>query len=216
MANTIALRGIAPVASGLNQHVHQHPGDPDLLIKTLRPDKAEQRFLRKRGIPVKRRHGIYTGWFRELNEYVALRARLPGPHPDFLQHLHGFVETDLGLGLVVGKVKDRSGALAPTLGQAVLERGLTAELRAQVAALRDLLNRYDVVTNDLTKSNILCGWSEALGDHLVIIEGLGDHSFIPLATWSRRVNRRGNDRHFHRIMTKLELVDRVHRERQQA
>lgn len=216
MPITIRLQGIAPIAQGFNQNVHQHPGDPDLLIKTLRPDKAERRFLRKRGFRVKRRHGIYTGWFRELNEYLALRARKPGAHPPFLQQLHGLVETDIGLGFVVGKIKDRAGGLAPTLGQAVLRDGLTAELRAKVLALRDWLNDNDVVTNDLSKSNILRAWSETDGDRLVIIEGLGDHNVIPISRMSRRLNVARNNRHFRHIMASLERLDRYRLEQQKA
>ena len=213
----ITLKDVAPVASGLNQLVHQHPGNPNLLIKTLRPEKAQRRFTRKiGGIRVKRRHGIYTGWFRELNEYLALRARTGSGHPPCLQPLHGFVETDLGLGFVVGKIKDRSGQLAPTLGQVVSSRGLTPELRGQVLALRDWLNAHDVITNDLTKSNILCAWTPESGEHIVIIEGLGDHNFIRLPTISRAINHAGNNRHFRHIMSSLERVDRVRLEQQKA
>ena len=212
----ITLKDIAPVANGLNQNIHQHPHDPDLLIKTLRPDKAKQRFLRKRGLPVRRRHGIYTGWFRELREYLALRARITGGHPPFLQQFYGFVETDLGLGLVVGKIKDRSGALAPNLGSVVRAGGFTAEQRQQLDTLRHWLNEHHVVTNDLTKSNILCAWTEALGNHLVIIEGLGDHSFIPFSTISRRLNVVSNDRHFRHIVASLERLDRWRAAQQQA
>lgn len=208
MPITISLKGVAPVAQGLNQNVHQHPGEPDLLIKTLKLEKAERRFHRKLGgLRVKRRHGIYTGWFRELNEYMAVRARNRGTHPPFLQQLYGFVETDIGLGLIVGKVKDREGRLAPKLGEAVQRDGLTPQLRANLLALHEWLNDNSVITNDLSKNNILCGWSEGHGDHLVIIEGLGDHNFIPISRMSRRINVARTNRHFRRIMAVLERHD---------
>ena len=212
----INLKDRTPVANGLNQLVHEHPDNPDLLIKTLRLDKAEQRWLRKAGgLRVKRRHGIYTGWFRELNEYLALRARMPGGHPPFLQQLHGFAETDLGLGMVVGKVKDRSGNLAPTLGQVVFRDGMTEETRRRVQELWDWLNGNNVNTNDLSKSNILCGWDEARGEHLVIIEGLGDHNLVPLSRFSRRLTIASNDRHFRHILRSLKRLDRHRTEQQQ-
>jgi hypothetical protein len=212
----ISLKDVEPVAQGLNQQVYQYPGKPDLLIKTLRLEKAQRRYMQKRGFWVKRRHGIYTGWVRELNEYLALRARHPGEHPACLQKMHGFVETDVGLGLVVGKVTDRSGGLAPRLWQKVLRDGLTAQLRAQIEGLRDWLNAHQVVTNDLNKSNILCAWNETQGDHLVIVEGLGDHNFIPLLRFSRRLNERRNTRRFDRMLVSLERFDRQHIEHQKA
>jgi hypothetical protein len=204
----IVLKERALVAQGLNQLVYQHPHDPDLLIKTLQVEKAEQRWLRKWGFRVKRRYGIYSGFLRELHEYFAIRARIPGPHPSFLQRPYGIVDTDLGLGFVVGKVKGRNGELAPTLAQVVERNGFTAELHRKIETLKKLLDDNWIVTNNVGINNVVYAWSESEGDHLVIIEGLGEHTLLPASSLSPYLNRIANNRHFARLLRSLEKVDR--------
>jgi hypothetical protein len=211
---TIRLKDKTPVASGSLQMVYQHPVEPDLLVKILRLDTMRERWLKKsRGLPIRRRFGFYNAWVRELNEYIAVRSRSRGgEYPEFLQSHHGPAETDLGLGLLVGKVKDRSGALAPTLNQVVSARGLTEDLRARIAELQHRVEALNLVTTDISMNNILLGWSEQHGDHLVIIEGLGGNTLIPVKNMSRLVNRRSIRRHFARTMADLEDIDRARQE----
>jgi hypothetical protein len=204
----IVLKDQTPLAQGLNQFVYQHPHDPDLLIKTLQFEKAEKRWLLKQGFRVKRRYGVYSGFLRELQEYFAIRARMPGPHPSFLQRPYGIVDTDLGFGFVVGKVKGRDGGLAPTLAQVVMRDGLTAELRGKVETLKKLLDDNWIITNDLGINNILYAWSESEGDHLVIVEGLGEHTLLPVSSLSPALNRIANKRHFARLVRSMEKFDR--------
>jgi hypothetical protein len=205
----IALKETAPIASGSLQLVYQHPDHDDLLIKVLKLDVMRRRWLKKsRGLPIKRRFGFYNAWVRELNEYIAIRSRAPeAEFPEFLQRHHGLVETDLGLGLMVGKVRSRTGDIAPTLRQVVRQTGLTDELRSAVAGLRRKVEALNLVTTDISANNILCGWSERHGDHLVIIEGLGDNTLIPVKSMSRILNRRSIRRRFARVLAVLEAID---------
>ncbi len=211
MLEPIRLKDQTPVASGALQIVYQHPREPDLLVKVLQLDKMRRRWLRKsRGLPIRRRFGFYNAWVRELNEYIAIRSRAPeGEYPEFLQRHYGLTETDLGLGLLVGKVKGRDGALAPTLGQVVSKHGLSADLRGKIADLRRRVEALNLVTTDISVNNILLAWSERHGDHLVIIEGLGDNTLIPIKSMSRHLNRRSIRRHFARTLAGLEGIDRL-------
>jgi hypothetical protein len=47
-----------------------------------------------------------------------------------------------------------------------------------------------------------------MGDHLVLIEGIGVNTFIPLARFSNYFNVRSNDRHFARTVRWLEKLGR--------
>jgi hypothetical protein len=147
---------------------------------------------------------------RELEHYFSVHLRL-GYHPQFLQRYYGVTDTDLGLGLVVGKVTDRSGALAPILGDVVLQSGATPKLRQEVNELLKQLNDLRISTTDISVRNIVCGWSETAGDHLVLIEGIGVNTFIPLARFSNFFNVRSNNRHFAKT---LRALDKIERQRQ--
>src|SRR5262245_35090269 len=153
MSIQIALQGSEPIAYGLRSLVFQHPHDSELLIKVAVPAVSNKEEGKVNNLLHEQRYGAYVGWVREIREYLALRSRLRG-HPPWLQRLIGFVETDFGVGLVVGKVHDGKGALAPTLQQTVAKTGLTSELRRAVHKLeQDLLDR-NIIFGDPNPKNI--------------------------------------------------------------
>jgi hypothetical protein len=206
----VGLKAQTPLASGKTQAVYQHPGDPNLLIKVRKLDKLQRDYDRKLGglIGYKRPHGLHTTWMRELEHYFSVCLRL-GYRPRFLQEYHGILDTDIGLGLVVGRITDRSGALAPRLEAVVARDGLTAELRAKVEHLSRQMNELRISTNDISMTNIVYGWDEtAKEDRLVLIEGIGVNTFVPLARYSNFFNVRSNDRHFARVLRSMEKLDR--------
>lgn len=201
LSGTIILSSQEPLAGGLTQFVYQHPHDSGLLIKVRRVDKLQRTYDLKIGgrVGFRRRYGVYTTWMRELREYLAARVRA-GRHPEFLQRYIGLVETDIGLGLAVGKVTDRSGALARTLEETIWDIGFTPHLRAQLDDLFRKVTELEVATNDISPRNIVCAWAESLGDHLVMIEGIGVKTFIPVASFGRLANSYTNNRHFARTL----------------
>jgi hypothetical protein len=201
----IVLKDQTPIAAGATQIVYQHPGNPDLLIKVRKLATLQKAYDRKIGgiIGYRRPHGLHTTWMREIQHYFSVRLRL-GYHPQFLQHYHGVFDTDVGIGLVVGKVTDRSGAIAPTLKDVALHDGFTPSLRQKLEELLKQLNQLRVSTTDISARNIVCGWSETAGDHLVLIEGIGVNTFIPLARFSNYFNVRSNNRHFAKTLRSLE------------
>jgi hypothetical protein len=211
LAEVISLKECSPLASGKTQAVYQHPMDPNRLIKVRNLDKLQKKYDSKLGglIGYTRRHGLYTTWQREMEHYFSVCLRL-GRRPRFLQDYQGIVDTDLGLGMVVGRLTDRSGSLAPTLEQVVLRTGLTAQIRADVEELRRQVNELRISTNDVSVKNIVYAWDEFHKDHLVMIEGLGVNTFIPVARYSNFFNVRSNNRHFARTVESLEKLNRRH------
>ena len=209
MPDVIVLTDQTPIAAGATQTVYQHPHDPGLLIKVRKLAALQKAYDRKIGgkIGYRRPHGLHTTWMRELEHYFSAHLRL-GYHPQFLQHYHGVIDTDIGLGLLVGKVTDRSGALAPILKAVVLRTGFTPDLRQKLDELLKQLNELRISTTDISSRNIVCGWTEAAGDHLVLIEGIGVNTFIPLARFSNYLNVQSNNRHFGKMLRSLERLDR--------
>jgi hypothetical protein len=207
----IKLADKTPIASGTMQLIYQHPSERGLLIKILRLDKARQRWHRKsRGLPISRQFGLYNAWIREISTYVAMRAQSPdGKSPAFMQRHCGLVDTDLGLGLVAGKVTDRNGALAPNIGRLVTQHGFNIDLRRKLADLQNEIEALNLATTDISPRNILLGWTEAHGDHLVVIEGFGANTLIPLKSMFRFLNRRSIRRHFASTVERLERLDRM-------
>lgn len=208
MPALIVLEDKTPVAVGTAQFVYQHPDDPTLLVKVLKRERMQKSYDRKIGgrIGYKRRHGVYVTWMRELEHYFSVIIRL-GYRPTFFQEYRGVMDTDLGLGMVVGKVTDRSGNIAPTLQDLAKSGRFTSEIRQKVEELHKQLNALRVSTTDVNMNNIVYGWTEAAGDHLVMIEGIGVNTFIPLARFSNYLNSRSNDRHFAKTLRTIEKLE---------
>lgn len=207
MLTELALKDLQPVAEGVTRLIYQHPHDDRLLVKVLKPEmRTEISTQRVSLLRIRRRFGIYRTFARAIGEYLATRARLQ-EHPLFLERILGFVETDAGLGLVAEKVLDRNGELAPTLLSLVMKHGFIREIEEKIIQLRDEIIRHDIIIGDLSYKNILCGFNAVRGEYLVVIDGLGDKTWIPVNSLSKVVNRINNIRHFRRLTNKLKKWD---------
>ena len=199
----LELAHLPPLALGHQRAVHQHPLDPDLLVKTMRPESVARRWDAP-GKWIKRlpRTRQYIGYLREIREYIATHTRAGADPP--LVRIAGLIETDLGLGLVCEKVYGPDGELAPTVLQCWMEHGGEPPWgRAALDAFRDALLRHNVIVGDLNGANLVYGSDSRGGPRIVMIDGFGDKSAIPLASMSRRINRRFTLRRYHRMLREL-------------
>jgi hypothetical protein len=192
------------LATGQLRHIFEDPRDPTQLIKVLRADAIERRWgpdapWYKRLPRV--RH--YTGFVRELKEYIATRARAPERHAPIARMI-GLVETDLGLGLVTEKVRGSDGGLAPTL--AVLyerERGFSATMERDLARFLDDLLACNVIIGDMHAWNIVYGRDSRGDERFVMIDGFGEKHAIPFTSMSLRVNARNTRKLYLRMREQL-------------
>lgn len=200
---TLRLADAQPLAVGHLRQVFEHPHDPGLIVKVMRADAVAQRSARwhKRLA----RALQYSGYVRELKEYVASRARFP--HLDApIARMVGVVPTDLGLGLVSEKIRSVDGALAPTLARRYeLERGFSAPIEQGLADFVDGLLASNVIVGDMHAWNIVYGSDSRGGPRFVMIDGFGEKHFIPLASMSRSVNVRNTHRLYRRMRAQLQV-----------
>lgn len=202
----LSLRDTEPLIEGARRRVYQHPGHERLLIKVLQPAEATFASTQKVPLRIRRRYGIYRTYTRQIDEYIRLRARLRDEDLP-IERFFGVVDTDFGLGLVVEKVVDRAGRLAPTLDALVTRHGLSPGLEERILRLRDEVLRLGIITGDLHGGNIVAGHDAARGDRLVIVDGIGTKTFIPVNSLSRYINRRSNLRHFDHVLRRLKVKD---------
>lgn len=192
-----------PLARGRSRLVFEHPGDPELIVKVIRPDVIDARFgsgaaWYKR----RRRFGRYISYVREFQEQVAVRA-VEDESPHFLQQVHGLVETDLGLGLVTSAARTQDGRLAPSLSELMHKGGFDHAAAGRLEEFFRQLLDCTVIVSDLNPGNLVYAHSPAHGPHFVLIDGLGNNNIWPLKTLSRRFNRRSKLGRIRYLRTKI-------------
>jgi hypothetical protein len=200
---TLALAGTTPLATGHLRLVFEHPDDAALVVKVMRPEAVVARAKRwHKRLPRARE---YTGYLRELKEYIAGRARFPERHAP-IARMVGIVPTDLGLGVVSEKVRALDGSLAPTLAKRYeLERGFSAGIEQGLAEFLDGLLDCNVIVGDMHAWNIVWGSDSRGGPRFVLIDGFGEKHVIPRASMSRWLNRRNTLRLYRRMRAQLQV-----------
>ncbi|MFT0546830.1 YrbL family protein [Allopusillimonas ginsengisoli] len=202
---TLDLSASAPVAQGSERRVYLHPYNEHFLLKVLyrthadglkKTEKWHRRFTRC---------GIYRGFFTEFSECVTVAARLYGQNQTLpIARVAGVTTTSLGMGLIVEKIVDEFGALAPNLRQVVAAHGFTAELRSMLDTFFAALADAHVVYNDVGLSNIAFGRNASGIKGLYLVDGFGSRQLVPVYTWSKKLNRRRLERKYTRMLQKID------------
>jgi hypothetical protein len=211
VACMLKLRNLKPLAVGSTRAIYQHPHADNLLIKVIRFAGVKKRWRRMSFIKMRRRTGYYHVYFREIKEYIAIKAKY-AKHPPWLQRIDGFIDTDRGLGMVVEKLKNRKGQLAQNLKYIITENGLSPRIRKQLDRFVQSIRRYEnVVISDLNLRNILYTYDPKIGDRLVLVDGLGEKLVFPLHSMFGFLNRRNTREHIRRLDTYVDQAVSRHK-----
>lgn len=199
----LELKHLQPLAKGNARLVFEHPGDPALLVKVMRPDLVAARYgegaawFRSLG----RRYDPYVLFLREIREYVAACAAHGHALP-YAQKVHGLVETDLGLGIVIGAVRGPDGALAPTVAKLIAIGNFDETARRALDVTLNAILESDIVLADLHERNLVYQQQDG-SSRFVIIDGLGSSNLLPFKSWSRTLNRRSKLKRIARLRNRI-------------
>lgn len=206
-APVLDLTGIPPLRQGQLRVIRVLPEFPGLVLKTIRPDRVDSRGLvrSKNSVRNLRPLGCQTVPMREIMEFLVQCRRRHGQSGFRLPiaHVHGFVPTTEGLGMLVEKIVDAEGNLAPTIQELARANALEDRHRAALEAFWRTCRAGHVVFGDLHFGNIAYTECRAGGPECVGIDGFGEKSFIPVHRWSRWINARKLDRVMGREMRYL-------------
>jgi len=200
------LDAAVPLATGGDRHIFQHPHMPSLLVKVM-DMRARAVYLEAR--PFKRwykqyqRESAYRVYLNEISEYVTTTTRPSGVWQVPMARILGVAQTTLGLGLVVEKICDEAGNIAPTVADMARQGKLDAALGEQLDEFFDDLADAHVVLHDVSASNIACGFNADGKPGLYLIDGFGVLPLIPLYAWSKRLNRRRIERKYAEMRASL-------------
>ena len=200
----LKLKNRNPLTHGRSRLVFEHPHDPDLLVKVIRPEVVEDRFGSKtKWYKKRRRFGKFISYAREIQEFIAVEDSL-GKSPHFLQRIVGFARTDMGLGLVLEAVRWTDGTLAPNMATIINSGRFDDTAKKALAVFLDETLNSNVIISDLNLSNIVYTYSEERGYFFVLIDGIGNNSLLPFKMISRRINRRSKRGRYKRLHARIE------------
>ena len=190
----LELRDAAPICRGDTRNIYEVPEFPGSLVKTIRPERVDPtgHFVGKSGMKRLRLEGCYQGFAREMAEYLILSRRLyacPGTALP-IAHIYGLVQTDQGTGLVMEKIVDRDGTLAPTIGRLHAEGRLADRHRHALDAMFERCRELHIVLNDIHANNIVYTEERSGGPECICVDGFGERVLIPVHRWFASVNRR--------------------------
>jgi len=168
----ISLKQSPLIGKGSSRSCYQHPAD---LGKCVKVEYSRQLKVTS----------------EELKHYRKLRRR--GISWDMVACYHETVLTDQGPGAVFDMPRDCDGAVSRTLHYYLSLDELVPDARVMRAALnefRKYLLSHNIVLRELKPENVVwCRYEPGKGK-FVLIDGIGNNQFLPIATYVRRFGSR--------------------------
>lgn len=159
------------IAVSKTRKCYLHPSDPCKIIKIIR-----------KSAPLRERKANWKEW----THYQHLKKN--HPQLDFISTYHGFVETNLGRGLLIDCIRDHNGRVSKRLEKVLVEQA-EYDLKAVENALEQLCRKIienNIQLYDLNRYNILI---QILPDgeyHPVIVDVKGrynNYELIPVSNY---------------------------------
>lgn len=211
MDPVLKLKNRNPLTHGRSRLVFEHPHDPDLLVKVIRPEVVEDRFGSKtKWYKKRRRFGKFISYVREIQEFIAVEESL-GKSPHFLQRIVGFAQTDIGLGLITEGVRAPNGKLAPSLATLIHEEIFDGKAQKALEISLNQILESEVIVSDLNLGNLVYTHNQELGHYFVLIDGLGNNNPLPFKAISRGINRRSKIKRFARLYNRIERAKKANK-----
>ena len=192
------------ISKGLHRKCYHHPDDPNKCIKVNYNDGAEEETNRE------------IAYYKHL-----IKRKISW---DVLAKYYGPVTTNFGQGHVFELIRDYDGKIATPLEKYLYDEQLTQQyysaLVVSLKALKTALLKDRIITMTIKSKNILFQHLSSENNRLIIIDNIGNSTFIPIAnyvgffakakierTWQRFLSSLIKENQYNSLITKL--IDEV-------
>lgn len=197
---TFHLSNETPFAAGGNRVCYVHPDDPALCIKVRRPDfsladKRNRASFPKRLLPL----SSFDDNAEEFRVMQQLDENFGESLYAHVSRCHGFVDTDLGAGLVSELVRDENDEVSETLKKYLWDYGFTEDCQKKLTEFAEHWQKTLIPSRALLLHNIVVQRDNSgCIQRLVVIDGLGSPNLIPfwlypLPARQNKIKRRIDD-----------------------
>ena len=185
-----------PFGRGGKRDCYVHPAHPDRCVKVNRADRRPEDLLQQ--LPPWKR---WRKTVRDVDEnhqdwktLAGLGATVEERVWRHVPRLHGWVETDLGRGLVVDLVRDADGLISRSFLAYIWENGFDDAACRAVDELVGFWEEGAIPSRSLGLHNMAARRDADGSLRLVVVDGLGSTEFFPLSfllsSYARRRARR--------------------------
>ncbi len=189
--DALKLENLEPFGVGGRRECYVHPENASRCVKVLRTD--DRRTIRlsakRRWVPPRWRRE-YDNNADEARELHRVHLRIGDVMAAHLPLCHGFEETDLGPGLVLDLVRDHDGRISRSIRELASTGVDPGRLEAAYKEFSGFLLSHRILTRNLHDHNLV---AKDLGNdrwRLMLIDGVGDPAWLPLARWIPFLGRR--------------------------
>ncbi|CEK12155.1 YrbL family protein [Legionella hackeliae] len=193
------------VGEGNRRIVYAHPENDACLIKIAK--STLDKWTHNSPISYQNYRRFFKYFLIELYEHARIRLQVgKNPLPHIIQHIIGFVDTNLGLGLVVRAEKDKQGQYAPTLEQLVKNNQVDDNVVKHLKEFLDDLTKIDICVYDLQPGNIVYAYMPEKGHYFVLIDGIGDKHFVRMSSYFSFARKYRRTQAIKRLRSRLSLM----------
>ena len=164
--------------------IFAHPENPHVVIKI--PRRRQNKTGLRRLFSRSSRFGPQWNSYVEIREHARSVSRADRVAKIYAQFL-GFVQTTQGPGAMFEAVRGPDGALATTLHRHAEQTGHEPAMEDAIRALWAEIKDTWLVLSDRALVNVVVTGDTAQGYRLIIVDGVGDRTLIPLKVWSKRI-----------------------------
>ena len=153
----LKLSGSFPFAKGSKRACYLHPTDPNYCVKILRQDAQPRRLREKepwfrRVLPLTK----FDSNHQELVNLKRIHQRIGGTHVMLVPGTQGYIETDLGRGLLVELIRNSDGSICKTLQAHVRQHGFSDQVSDALNRLTIKMLELRIQLKDPGTNNIIC------------------------------------------------------------
>jgi hypothetical protein len=188
----VTLAGREPFARGGKRACYLHPEHSGLCIKLPLPEQLPEDLYR--AAPWHERLRKSVSHFDENDrEWVAAqwmerhRGRTIWTH---VPRYHGWIETDLGRGLLTEVCRDDDGLISRSLLDYLWTHGHTDSVKRAIDDFSEFWVREGVPAHNFILNNLVCQKQADGRLRIWVVDGLGSRTLIPLCRWCKPVARR--------------------------
>ena len=175
---------------GGNRLCFVDPRNENQCIKVLRPDRTPEIRRREKAFPKNRRSlASFDENLEEFQVWRSIEEKIGEPAFKHISRCFGFVQTNLGRGLVMELIRDDDGRVAKTLKQYMWEGGYTPTLQRAVEEFGRFWVELGMPSKKLLLHNMLARKIKA-EFQIYVIDGLGWTSLIPFSKYFSKLAQR--------------------------